>query len=420
MAKDTLPTEKSEAESKLRPRTALLTKGFDPKLSVGSARPAVFRSSTYVFADPEAAEHAFNVLGGRAPAGADGRPDLIYSRFAHPNSEILEDHLVPLEAGANHALVFNSGMAAIMTAFFTFAGPESSIVYTTPLYGGTTQLIHAFLQPFGVTAIPVRADDSDGLEKAIRESKNPCIVFLETPANPTLVMTDIRRAAEAARKHPSKPIVMIDNTFLGPVFQSPFDLGCDIALYSATKYLAGFSDMIGGVALMTQEEHYRRLASRRSMFGNILQPDECWILDGRLPTVAARMKLQCEGARKLAHKLHGHPKLNTVIYPELFENPEQKRIYESQCSGPGAIISLEFKDGKPGAFEFLRRLKIARNAVSLGGVETLVCHPRSTTHSGTSKEELAEARIGDDLVRLSIGVEDWHDLLSDFTQALDY
>src|SRR5579871_773676 len=178
----------------VRPRTAVLTAGFDPHLSFGSARPAVFRSSTYVFPNPEEAEHAFSVLAGRKPPQEGGRADLIYSRFSHPNAEILEDQIVPLEPGAQAAGVFNSGMAAIMTAFFTYGRHQGSIVYTTPLYGGTTGLIHHFLEPFGMNGIAVHSGDAEGLDAAIRRAQNLCMVYLETPANPTMTMTDIERA----------------------------------------------------------------------------------------------------------------------------------------------------------------------------------------------------------------------------------
>jgi len=402
----------------VRPRTAVLTRGFDPSLSFGSARPAVFRSSTYVFASPEAAEHAFAITTGKIKPAEGERADLIYSRFSHPNSEILEDQIVPLEAGGREAAAFNSGMAAIMTAFFTFARPDGSMVYTTPLYGGTTGLIHTFLEPFGVRGIPVHSGDSEGIDQAIRSAENCCIVFLETPANPTLIMTDIERAASTAAAHPDKPVVMVDNTFLGPTFQHPLALGADIALYSGTKYLSGFSDMLAGVAITRTAEAIQKLRSRRGMFGNILQPDECWMLNSRLPTVALRMNRQSKNAQRLAEALHGHRHLSRVLYPTLFADPEQKRIYEKQCDYPGGIFSLDFKGGKKAAFEFLRRLRIAHNAVSLGGVETLTCHPKTTTHSGMTKEELAESGVTDGLVRVSVGIEDWRDLLADFEQAL--
>ena len=408
----------SNDHSDLRPRTAVLTRGFDPSLSLGSARPAVFRSSTYVFASPEAAEHAFAVTTGKIKPAEGERADLIYSRFSHPNAEILEDQIVPLEAGAREAAVFNSGMAAIMTAFFAFARPNSSIVYTTPLYGGTTGLIHTFLEPFGVRGIPVPSGDSKAIDDAIRAAHDCCIVYLETPANPTLIMTDIQRAAETALQHPARPVIMVDNTFLGPAFQHPLQMGADICLYSATKYLSGFSDMVAGVAITKSHEMIQKIRSRRGMFGNILQPDECWMLDSRLPTVSLRMNRQSKNAQRIAEALVGHKQLNRVIYPTLFQDPEQKRIYEKQCEFPGGLFSLEFKGGKPAAFEFLRRVRIARNAVSLGGVETLTCHPKSTTHSGMSDAELAESGVTDGLVRVSVGIEDWRDLLADFEQAL--
>ncbi len=402
----------------IRPRTAVLTRGFDPHLSLGSARPAVFRSSTYVFESPEAAEHSFAIITGKIQPAPGERADLIYSRFSHPNAEILEDQIVPLEAGAADAAVFNSGMAAIMTAFFTFARPQSEIVYTTPLYGGTTGLIHSFMEPFGVRGIEAPSGDADALDRVIAGAKSPCIVLLETPANPTLIMTDIERAAEAAARHPAKPVVMVDNTFLGPTFQHPLLLGADIALYSATKYLGGFSDMVAGVAIAKSTEVIHKIRSRRNMFGNILQPDECWMLDSRLPTVALRMNRQSKNAQRLAEALHGHKKLSRVIYPTLFDDPEQKRIFAKQCEYPGGIFSVDFAGGRVAAFDFLRRIRIARNAVSLGGVETLVCHPKSTTHSGMSAKELAESGVTDGLVRVSVGIEDWRDLLADFEQAL--
>jgi cystathionine beta-lyase/cystathionine gamma-synthase len=404
----------------VRPRTAVLTRGFDPSLSVGSARPAVFRSSTFVFESPEAAEHAFAITTGKIKPADGERADLIYSRFSHPNAEILEDQIVPLEPGAHHAAVFNSGMAAIMTAFFAYARPGASIIYTTPLYGGTTGLIHKFLTPLGMNGIAVPSGQTDAIDAVIRDAKDVAIVYLETPANPTIIMTDIERAASAAAARSDKPIVMVDNTFLGPAFQHPLMLGAHLSLYSATKYLAGYSDMLGGVALTPDVEIIRKIRSVRGMFGNILQPDECWILDGRLPTVSLRMNRQSKNAQRIAEALQGHKLLSEVIYPTLFTDPEQKRIFEKQCDYPGGMFSIVFRGGREAAFEFLRHLKIARNAVSLGGVETLVCHPKSTTHSGMTVQELAESGVTDGLVRISVGIEDWRDLLADFEQALAF
>jgi methionine-gamma-lyase len=405
--------------SVLRPHTQVLTRGFDPTLSVGSARPAVFRSSTYVFTSPEAAERAFDLMAGRAQPLPDEKHELVYSRFNHPNAEILEDQIVPLELGAHAALVFNSGMAAIMTALMTFAHPGQSIVYTVPIYGGTQHLIQDFLEPLGITGIPVRAGRTQEIDDAIRSAKNLAIVLIETPANPTILMTGIKQAAgTAAELHP-RPVVMVDNTLLGPAFQHPILLGADLCLYSATKYLSGFSDMIGGVAIASDPKLIRQMRSKRSLFGNILQPDECWMLDGRLPTVNLRMNRSSKNAERIATRLAGHPKVARVYYPTLFTDPEQLRIAQEQCDFPGGMFSLDLKGGKKSAFEFLRNIRIGRNAVSLGGVETLVCHPKTTTHSGFTEEESAEAGVTDGLVRISIGIEDWRDLTADFQQALD-
>ncbi len=403
----------------LRPHTQVLTRGFDPSLSVGSARPAVFRSSTYVFSSPEAAERAFDLMAGRAQPLPDEQPDLVYSRFNHPNAEILEDQIVPLETGAHAALVFNSGMAAIVTALLTFAKPGQSIVYTVPIYGGTQHLIQDFLEPLGIVGIPVQAGQTREIDEAIRSAKNLCIVLIETPANPTILMTGIKEAADTAAQLHRKPIVMVDNTLMGPTFQHPLMLGADLSIYSATKYLSGFSDMIGGVVIATDPALIKQMRRKRSLFGNILQPDECWMLDTRLPTVSLRMNRSSKNAERIATRLAAHPKIARVLYPTLFTDPEQVRIVQEQCDFPGGMLSLDLRGGKKAAFEFLRNVRIARNAVSLGGVETLMCHPKTTTHSGFTEEEFAQAGVTDGLVRISVGIEDWRDLLADFEQALD-
>ncbi len=406
-------------DGETRPATAVLTRGFDPALSVGSARPAVFRSSTYVFSTPEAAERAFAIANGRIQPAPGEACELIYSRISHANAEILEDQIVPLEPGARKAAVFNSGMAAIMTAFCTFARPGTTIVYTVPAYGGTMHLIQDFLDRFGISGVPVPAGAGEALDDAIRSAHQVAVVFIETPANPTMTMTDIRRAVDTAAKLPNRPVVMVDNTFLGPCFQHPILFGADLVLYSATKYLSGFSDMIAGVALAKEPELIDQMRTSRITFGNILQPDECWLLDGRLPTVALRMNRQSKNAQKIAERLVEDSRIKQVHYPTLFTDPEQIKIRLMQCAFPGAIFSLDFHGGKGAAFEFLRNLKIARNAVSLGGVETLACHPKTTTHASMPEDDQAAAGVTDGLVRISVGIEDWRDLLADFEQALD-
>lgn len=408
----------SHQDRKVHPSTAVLTAGFDPALSVGSARPAVFRSSTYVFDSPEAAERAFAVMGGRAQLAPGETPDLVYSRFNHPNAEIVEAHLLPLEPQAQSAAVFNSGMAAIMTAIMAHTRPGDAIVYTVPIYGGTQSLIQNFLEPWGIHGVPVPAGDSAALHHAVQHTPHCRIVLIESPANPTLTMSDVSRAVASALERAPRPLVMVDNTFLGPAFQHPLALGADVVLYSATKYLGGFSDILAGVAITRDPEVMRPIRARRSLFGTILAPDECWILDSRLPTLHLRMNKQSKGAQRIAERLASHPAIERIFYPSLFTDPEQIRIRDAQCDYPGGLFAMVLKGGKPAAFEFLRHLKLARNAVSLGGVETLVCHPRSTTHSAVSQEELQLSGVVDGLVRVSVGIEDWRDLLADVEAAL--
>ncbi len=403
----------------VRPPTAVLTRGFDPKLSVGSARPAVFRSSTYVFSSPEAAERAFEIALGRAQPRAGENVDLIYARLSHPNAEIVEDQIVPLERNARAAAVFNSGMAAISTTFLTFCRPGTCFVYSTPVYGGTQHLMHQLLEPLGIRGVPVPASDTARLEEVIRTTPQLSLVFLETPANPTLVMCDLAACVRAAEERTERPLVIADNTFLGPAFQHPLELGLDLVVYSATKFLGGHSDMLGGVVLGQDPELISLLRGARAVLGNILQPDECWILGSRLPTVTLRMARQCKHAELICEELARHPQIERFHFPALFRDPEQIRIRDAQCRHPGSVFAFELRGGKPAAFEFLRRLTIARNAVSLGGVETLACHPASTTHSELSPEELAANGITPGLVRISVGIEHHRDLYEDFKRALD-
>ena len=404
---------------RVRPETAVLTRGFDPTLSVGSARPPVYRTSTFVFPSPEAAERAFAIVLGRERAQGEDRPDLIYARLNHPNAEILEEQLVPLERGATTAAVFNSGMAAISSVLFTFLDRGASMVYTQPLYGGTQHLIHQLIEPLGFSARGVPAGDVAALSRAIEQSPDLRLVLIETPANPTLTMTDIQQAAEAVRRHPKRPLLAVDNTLLGPTFQHPIARGADLVIYSATKFLGGFSDLLAGVVLSADPELIQRLAGIRALLGNILQADECWMLDSRLSTVGLRMNRQSKNAQRIAEALAKHPKITRLLYPSLFTDREQIRIRDAQTDYPGSLLSIDVKGGKPAAFEFLRRLKIAKNAVSLGGVESLACHPKTTTHSEFSEEEFSRAGISDALVRISVGTEHWRDLLEEFTAALD-
>jgi cystathionine beta-lyase/cystathionine gamma-synthase len=267
--------------------------------------------------------------------------------------------------------------------------------------------------------IAVPAGNVAALAGAIEAADQLRLVFIETPANPTLRMSDIGAACRAAARRADRPLVAVDTTLMGPAFQHPLTLGADLAVYSATKYLSGFSDMLGGVVLSRDPDLVTRLWGTRALLGNILQPDECWLLDGRLPTVTLRMNKQSKNAERIVAGLKGHPAVERFHYPSLFSDPEQIRIRDAQCRYPGGMFSFELRGGKRAAFEVLRRLTIGRNAVSLGGVETLACHPATTTHSELTDDERRSAAIADGLVRVSVGIEDWRDVLADIRSALD-
>ncbi len=410
--------DKKKSPYLIRPSTAVISKGFDPHLSVGSARPAVFRSSTYVFSSPEEAEKAFaTALGKREPIAGENI-ELIYARLSHPNAEILETHLLSLEPESKAAAVFNSGMAAISTIFMTFTKPGRTTLFSSPIYGGTHHLINEILKPAGNIVEPFYAGDTEGMRKKIRDAKNLDFIFVETPSNPTLRMTDLAACVEEARNHPDKPLVIVDNTFMGPAFQHPLLLGVDMTMYSATKFLSGYSDMLGGVVMSNSRHLIQKVQGTRALLGNILQPDECWILDSRLPMVTIRMNRESKNAEQIVKALKKNTHINEILYPSEFTDENQRAIWERQCQYAGSIFSLRLKGGKAKAFDFLRKLKIIHNAVSLGGVESLACHPATTTHSEMSPENLKLYGVDESLVRISVGIEDWRDILHDIEQAL--
>lgn len=411
--------DKKKSAYIIHPSTAVISQGYDPALSVGSARPAVFRSSTYVFSSPEAAEKAFaTALGKREPIEGENI-ELIYARLSHPNAEILETHLLSIEPNSKAAAVFNSGMAAISSIFMTFSKPGHTTLFSSPIYGGTHHLIHEMLTPMGYNVQPFFAGDTKNMCEKIRASKNLDFIFIETPSNPTLRMTDIEACVAEAKKHPDQPLVIIDNTFMGPAFQHPLQLGADMTVYSATKFLSGFSDMLGGVILGTNKSHIQKLQGTRALLGNILQPDECWMLDSRLPLVAMRMNRSSKNAEHIVKALKKHHAIEEILYPTEFRDEDQKKIWEKQCDFAGSIFSIRLKGGKAKAFNVLRKLELIRNAVSLGGVESLACHPATTTHSEMSAEDQKTYGVDDSLVRFSVGIEDWEDILHDIERALE-
>ena len=405
----------------LHPETAAIVEGYDPELSVMAARPPIYTVSTYCFKTAAEAKRFFDIALGRVEAPPGGPSELIYARLNNPNAEMFEDLMVPLERGAARAASFSSGMAAITTSLLTFLRPGDSVLYTRPIYGGTDHVLNHLLAPLGIRARAAEAgsvesirSEADGLGESL------AMIYVETPANPTLRITDIAAVARLAgrQRERGKVLVAVDNTFLGPVFQSPLDHGADLVLYSATKYIGGHSDLVAGVALAREPELIERIKTVRSFFGTICEPFTAWLLQRSLATIYTRTIKQSKNAARIVGRLAGHPKILAIHYPTLLEG-EQQRIYKSQCHAPGGMIALELRGGEAAAFRFLDSLRIAKLAVSLGSVETLATHPKTTTSSEMDPEELALAGISDGLVRISVGVEYWRDLADDLEQALE-
>ncbi|MBW8743944.1 MAG: cystathionine gamma-synthase family protein [Sphingomonas sp.] len=409
---------------RLSPSTLMMGHGFDPALSEGSLKPPVFLTSTYVFESAAAGKRFFEGVTGKRPGGAEG---LVYSRFNGPNQEILEDRLGIWE-GAEDALTFSSGMSAIATVLLALVQPGDTIVHSAPLYAATETLIGKILGKFGVKWLDFPAgatrEEIDAVMMEAKKSGRVPLIYLESPANPTNALVDIeavsasRDALFASEAGGEKPLIVIDNTFLGPLWQQPLKHGADLVLYSLTKYAGGHSDLVAGGAVGSKAA-INPIRMMRNTIGTILDPHPAWMLLRSLETLELRMSRAGENAAKVCAWLRNHPKVELVGYLGfLDEGSRQADIYNRHCTGAGSTFSLYLKGGEAEAFRFLDALKIAKLAVSLGGTETLASHPAAMTHLSVPDARKQALGIGDNLVRISIGVENADDLIADFEQAL--
>ena len=411
---------------KLHPETLMVGYGYDPTLSEGSVKPPVFLTSTFVFLTAEDGRDFFDYMAGRRPVPEDVSPGLVYSRFNHPNLEILEDRLAVHEGG-EAALVFSSGMSAIATALLTTVRPGDCVLHSQPLYGGTETLLHRTLAPFGIQAEGF-ADGTDAgaiaaaAERA-RARGRVSAILVETPSNPLNTLVDLgligATAARLEAEQRFRPVTMCDNTLLGPVFQQPLGHGIDLSLYSLTKYVGGHSDLIAG-AVVGSAAMLAPIRTLRSAMGTQLDPHTCWMLGRSLETLGLRMNRAAESARAIAAFLEDHERITAVhALNHLLPGSPAHRVFEAQCTGGGSTFSVEVAGGEAGAFRLLNGLRIFKLAVSLGGTESLASHPASTTHSGVDRETRQRIGVTDGLVRFSIGVEHPDDLIADLAQALD-
>jgi methionine-gamma-lyase len=409
----------------LHPETLMLSYGYDPQLSEGAVKPPVFLTSTFVFKTAEEGRDFFDYVSGRKKPPAGTGAGLVYSRFNHPNSEIVEDRLAIYE-GTEACILFSSGMSAIATTLLAYARPGDVILHSQPLYGGTETLMTKTLSQFGIGAIGfIDGISEDIVRAAITEASAKgriSIILIETPSNPTNAQVDIalmrRAAGEIGARQGHTPIIVCDNTLLGPVFQRPLQHGADVCVYSLTKYVGGHSDLIAGAALGTKAM-IEPIKALRGGIGTQLDPHTCWMLGRSLETLGLRMERANDNAKLIAEFLRDHPKVSRVHYlPFLEKGSAARDVFARQSTGAGSTFSFDIKGGQREAFAFLNALQIFKLAVSLGGTESLASHPAAMTHSGIAADIRARIGILETTVRLSVGIEHPDDLIADLTQAL--
>jgi methionine-gamma-lyase len=417
---------KKIGDKDLSPATLMMGLGYDPVLSEGSLKPPIFLTSTFAFESAAAGKRFFEHITGKREGPADG---LVYSRFNGPNQEILEDRLAVWD-GADDSLVFSSGMSAIATLLLALVGQNDVIVHSGPLYAATETLIARILSRFGVSFVDFPAgatrEEIDAIlarAKTLADEKGGkvALVYLESPANPTNALVDVeavRAARDAAFPGEAKPAIAIDNTFLGPLWQKPLKQGAELVVYSLTKYAGGHSDLVAG-GVSGDQALINAIRPMRNTIGTICDPNTAWMLLRSLETLELRMSRAGENALKVCTFLRDHPKVEGLGYLGFITDPRQKDIYDRHCTGAGSTFSLFIEGGEAETFRFLAALKIAKLAVSLGGTETLASHPAAMTHLSVPDERKKALGITDNLVRVSIGIEDVDDLIADFAQALD-
>lgn len=409
----------------LKAETQMMGYGYDAKLSEGALKPPIFLTSTFVFPSAQAGKDFFDITSGRKPLPPGQSGGLVYSRFNNPNLEVLEDRLALWE-GAEMAAVFSSGMSAISTALLAYLRPGDVLLYSRPIYGGTETLIEKTLPNFGIKSVGIEDNvnhDAIMASALAASQKGPIgAILLESPANPTNALVDLSAYAKLAvqieKSQGRKPIVMCDNTFLGPVFQKPLLHGVDLVLYSLTKYVGGHSDLVaGGVA--GAKAVLQPVKQLRGALGTQLDPNTAWMIMRSMETLSLRMERAAQNAKQIAEWLATHPKIASVNYLGLLPAAHpQRQLADKQASAYGSTFAFNVKGGEAEAFRLLDNLQVMKLAVSLGGTETLISHPASTTHSGVQKEVRDRMGVSDAMIRISVGIEHPDDLIADLEQAL--
>lgn len=384
--------------------------GFDTKLIHGGQRPDALRSVTPPIY--QTSTFAFRNAQDGADCFAGESDGFIYTRLGNPTTRVLEDLVALLEGGFG-GIAVASGMAAVTTVYMSYLGAGSHIVSTEAVYGASRSVLEKHFSRFGVEASFVDTSDLEAVKAALRP--NTKLLYIETPANPTISITDIAACAEIA--HQRGILLVVDNTFCSPYLQKPLELGADIVLHSITKFINGHADVVGGVIVAKTEADHCRMYNVMTSMGPSMDPHQAFLVIRGLKTLSLRLERAQANAQKIADFLEKHPRVAWVRYPGLASHP-QFELAQRQQSGPGAMISFGLKGGLKAGKVMMDSVQLAVLAVSLGGVETLIQHPASMTHAKVSADAKLKAGITDDLVRLSVGIENVDDLIADLDQAL--
>lgn len=389
-------------KEQLHKTTKAIHAGNFDETMFGEVSIPIFQSSTFSF--PNAQEGSDRFSGEKS--------GFIYTRMGNPTILALEKNIASLENGFA-GMATSSGMAAINTVFLSLLDQSSHIVSTACVYGPTRVALEKEYTRYGVEATFIDSSKPENIREAIRT--NTRLIFIETPANPTMGITDIQSAADIAHRHDI--LLAVDNTFASPYLQRPIEFGGDIVVHSMTKYINGHSDVVGGMIVTRNEKLYKRIRSVLNLFGGTMDPHQAWLVLRGVRTLPLRIEKSQENAAKLAEYLSGHEKVTWVNYPGLRDHP-QHEIAKKQMDGFGAMLCFGVKNGLDGGVIVMNNVQLFTLAVSLGGVESLIEHPASMTHASVPKEEREGAGILDELVRVSVGCEDFDDLRGDLEQAL--
>ncbi len=369
----------------------------------GSATVPIYQTSTFAFKNAEHGARCFS----------DNKEGYIYTRINNPTIKALEDNLAELENGYG-GIATSSGMGACTSIYMALLDKDSHFLSTSSVYGPSRSVIENHFSRFGVRSTFIDTSDLELVKKSIRPDTR--VLFIETPSNPTIQLTDIRECAKIA--HDNGSILVVDNTFSSPCLQNPLDMGADVVFHSLTKFINGHADVVGGIIITKKKELYEKIRPLMISMGCNMDPHQAYLVLRGVKTLGIRMERSQKNAMEIAEWLEKHPKVEWIKYPGL-KSYKQQNLFKKQMKGPGAMMSFELKGGIEAGKKLMNSVKVATLAVSLGGVETLIQHPASMTHSGLSRQKREKAGITDGLVRYSVGIEDAGDLIKDLEQSFE-